>query len=592
MSIHFRAALIGLVLAAAGLYWPCIAGVPFYTKGEPREAIVVQQMLATGDPVLPLLTRGEIQSKPPLFHWLGSLASLAAGGISETSVRTPSLVASLATIVATALMGLRMGVPTGGLAAAVILASSPQWIQASTSARVDMVLASAVTFALFEFLLAYLAGRAVSLRAYGWSAAAVLAKGPIGLALPVVVVATFLAVRRDPAYARSLRLGPGALVLCVPLIWYLPAWLEAGRPFLDKVILDENLLRVLDPVAAGAGHAKPAYFYLPALFAGLAPWSVLLPAAVCAALRSRRDAAGPVFLLIWVLMTFAVFSLSGSKRGVYLLPSYPALALLIGTWLAPWLDRARSPAPSTGGAMNQRLLPVLAAVLSIVPAASLLVLWIPALQEWVGSLLNPKDATNLDTLAQFARSNAIRTLLWLAGTWALTGVLAHSVRRRRWDRAFAAPALMVALMLGTMGGPGIRYLAERATLREFMASVRHEVPPGEPLSFYRQLQYLEHFRPAAVYYAGRAIPVVETLAPAGGEKRVWLIAGLSSLPGGLTESTDGGDGYEWRAVATRSFGPEREPLVLVTAVHATNDEHVDGTNDREAEPDHAARRAQ
>ena len=133
-SVHV--ALAAILAAAAAVMMTAVVDVPFFTKGEPREALVVQQMAATGDPILPLLDRGEIQSKPPLFHWLGLISSAAAGGVSETSVRVPSMAASILVIGLTAATALRTSGPAAALVCAVILATSFLWLQASTIARV------------------------------------------------------------------------------------------------------------------------------------------------------------------------------------------------------------------------------------------------------------------------------------------------------------------------------------------------------------------------------------------------------------------------------------------------------------------------
>lgn len=594
MSIQPRLATAAIVATAALLYWPCIDQVPFYTKGEPREAIVVQQMLATGDPVLPLLARGEIQSKPPLFHWLGVLSSLAPGRASETAVRVPSLLASLIVIGATVRAGSLLGTSVGGLAAAVILTTTPLWIQASVTARVDMVLAATIAMALFEFLSAYGGARILSLRAYGWMAAAFLAKGPIGIILPLGVVGCFLVVRRDLDAVRRLRLRAGLLVLCLPLLWYLSAWLAAGNPFLEKLLVEENLLRVIDPAAADSGHAKPAYFYLFALAGGLAPWSALLPAAIRQAFQLPRDRSGRTFLLVWLGMTLAIFSLSGSKRAVYLLPAYPACALLVGAWLTRWLEPGQPGQPLLLGQRTRLSLTATALAFGLATTIAALVLWVPVLHSAAGSLLNPKDAANLAMLAGFARERAPRMAVWLVAVWSSLFLFGHALRAGRWRLAFATPALLVGLTVATVGAPGLFYLAERVTLEPFVARVREEVPPDESLFFSARVQYLEHVRPAVVYYAERAIPVVDSLpVPETGE-RVWLIAGPDSLAGDLTQSSDadGVGAQAWRTIASSGFGSGRGSLVLLATVGRARHDDSQRTDGRETAPRRSTRRAQ
>src|SRR5512139_4037316 len=76
---------------AAVVYLTPAVDTPFYTKGEAREAVLVQAMRAEGNYVLPLRNGDEIPSKPPLFHWLAAAAAALGGGVSELSTRAPSV---------------------------------------------------------------------------------------------------------------------------------------------------------------------------------------------------------------------------------------------------------------------------------------------------------------------------------------------------------------------------------------------------------------------------------------------------------------------------------------------------------------------
>src|SRR5574341_975593 len=96
-----RAALLAL---CALLYFPYLGKLPFFNKGEPREALVVQEIIRHGNWLFPLKWGEEIPSKPPLFHWLAALTSMVRGGVSEMTVRLPS--ALLATAAVLLLYGL------------------------------------------------------------------------------------------------------------------------------------------------------------------------------------------------------------------------------------------------------------------------------------------------------------------------------------------------------------------------------------------------------------------------------------------------------------------------------------------------------
>ena len=128
-----RSALL-VVLLCALLYVPPAVLTPFFTKGEPREALVVRRMVEEGDWLLPKRASSNgwtIASKPPFFHWLGAVASRLGGAPSEWSVRVPSVL--LATVAVLAI-GVVAYVPLGGLAALVAMlmtASAFEWVRAA-----------------------------------------------------------------------------------------------------------------------------------------------------------------------------------------------------------------------------------------------------------------------------------------------------------------------------------------------------------------------------------------------------------------------------------------------------------------------------
>lgn len=512
------------LLAAAGiLFLAASIATPFYTKGEPREAIVVQALLSGGSAVLPLRNGNEIPSKPPLFHWLGALASRLSGGVSEASVRLPSVAASVATIGLTVALGIRLWGLGAGLAAGAILASSQQWIASSVTARVDMVLAFCVTAAVASFISARSEDRRMGWAFYAAAAAAVLTKGPVGIVLPILVLAVCLVCRRDRAYLGKLSVARGLPWLVLPLLWYLAAYGEGGQAFLDKLILKENFYRVLDPEKVGAGHIKSMFFYFPALLAGMAPWSLFLPAVGIQLWKrgKQTQSDGTLYPLVWFLVTLVLFSLAGSKRGVYLLPAYPALALLLGHW---WADLGRGRVePGTTVLVLLRTALVLVAV-TTATAMALIVAQVAGLPifETFARLASTGDAANLRALAGLLSTRTASSVIisaWAALSLVLAGVMLASAWRRNWQPAFVAIVLLVAATVATASASLYRDLAHSQSLAGFAPTITAEVPAGTPLYFYRDLEkesprtakLFESYHYAAVFYAARPIPVVTNL---------------------------------------------------------------------------------
>jgi 4-amino-4-deoxy-L-arabinose transferase-like glycosyltransferase len=171
-----------------------------------------------------------------------------------------------------------------------------------------------------------IAGRLAMPAAFAAMGLATLAKGPLGLLLPVLVVLGFALVTRDWRPLR-LALDPMGLVVffLIAAPWYIAILADQGRHFVDVFLLNHNLARFTSTVH---NHPGPFFYYLPVLLAGLFPWSGLTVLAF-AGLRPRESRVN-LFLLLWLGLPLAFFSLAGSKLPGYVLPCLAPLGLLVG----------------------------------------------------------------------------------------------------------------------------------------------------------------------------------------------------------------------------------------------------------------------
>ncbi|MFM8412279.1 MAG: hypothetical protein ACKOCT_18615, partial [Alphaproteobacteria bacterium] len=186
--------------------------------------------------------------------------------------------------------------------------------------------------------------RARARRATGWlyllaveMGAAVLTKGPVGALVPGAAIVAFLLLERRPGEIASL-LRPGPLVVggILASSFYVACWWSGRLEFLQRQVEWENLRRF----SGDLGTMKPWYYVVPVLL-GAAPISLLVPWAVARALAGRPSAPGatdascrqarPVLRLLAVfwLVTVVFFSLAAYKRRAYLLPTWPAAAVLL-----------------------------------------------------------------------------------------------------------------------------------------------------------------------------------------------------------------------------------------------------------------------
>jgi hypothetical protein len=328
-------AILVLALLGAALFLVNLGGYPFYTKGEPREAVIVFNMLHGGGFILPLRAGIEVPSKPLLMHWLAAIVSILAGGVNEWTVRLPSALFAIGGMLAAYFYVRRLFDNRVAFLAALILGTTVQYLGAGSGARVDMTLTFFMEIALFEFILIAEGLTVRRMTMYFAIAMAVLSKGPVGLILPALIALVWIAIERRWELLRELRLGRGAaLVALLAGGWYLAATVAGGMPFVHKQLLAENLFRFVRDNAFHQGHAHPFYYMEGALMAGFMPWSpLLLIVFVQAARRPRQMDPRLSYVMVWFVAVLLFYNLPQSKRGVYLLALYPALATLLAIYV-------------------------------------------------------------------------------------------------------------------------------------------------------------------------------------------------------------------------------------------------------------------
>jgi 4-amino-4-deoxy-L-arabinose transferase-like glycosyltransferase len=334
-----------------------VAAYPLLDPDEGRNAEIAREMAESGDIVLPRLNGLPYPDKPVL-HFAATAAALRLFGASEFAARLPSLVFTLGTLALVAWFGRRLFGSPGAWIAAVAMGTTPLTLGFARTVIFDATLTFFVVVALVAFYEATdrrtagptdadagsgsparrpagEAGDGWSWTVLAWAAigCAILTKGPIGLALPLMIAAPYAAWRRVNAAVWT-PVGPLA---CASLV--LPWIIAIERQVPDLVeyaIVTETLQRLMTDRLQRTG---PWWYFVPILLAGTLPWS----AAVAAGWRSARPLRSPsgtrdhrtVFLLLWVLVPLVFFTLSQSKRPQYMLPMVPAVGLLAArVWIA------------------------------------------------------------------------------------------------------------------------------------------------------------------------------------------------------------------------------------------------------------------
>ncbi|HXQ22811.1 MAG TPA: glycosyltransferase family 39 protein [Candidatus Acidoferrales bacterium] len=500
------------VMAWAGLDLWGLGTAPFHTKGEPREALVVWEMTHGGGWILPRRNGEELPSKPPLFHWLGALTSDLHGATDEWSIRFPSAAFSLVSALCVLAAGTALWSPSAGLMSALVLMTTFEWARAATGARVDMTLTFGLQLA-FLSLLFFLRTRAAGwlVPLYLGITLAVLGKGPVGVALPGLVALIMLTMARDFSPLRRMRLGAGALTVGILAGgWYVMALIEGGWQFFRKQVLAENVFTFLNSQDFGGGHRHAVTYLFGALLLGVLPWTLFVPGMAARLWRRRRELAHDdprLYLLVWIAVVFGFYALAASKRSVYLLALYPALALLLGWW---WDEQRRAPTEDRWLASALRcagwvVMLVLAVVLTAVMLEALGAPVALTIQHWLPESARPFAPWVSDTVR--------------AGRWPILGFLVAAVvslwlclwaaRTEQWTGIFAGVFCTVTLLIMSVNQVILPGIARHASVRSFMDDARRLIGPADSLFFFRTFDY------GAVFYWRGHIPSYDGPWPTG-----------------------------------------------------------------------------
>ena len=362
-SIAFGAVLASLSLGAG------IAATDLWPPDEPRVAAISREMLAEGSWLVPRLNGRPFLEEPPLFNWLQAAAYRVAGAPSAAAARLPAVLGAIGGVLATGLVARALGASPG--IAAIVLATAPEYWWMARQATPDTANAAMTTLALGLFFLAWRSGR-------GWLLAGAVAaagtafwlKSFLGVGLAVFVAGAFLlAAGRGRLGWRGLLLA-GAALGVVAAAWLVVLSRSEGTGAVSIFVLTNHLERITRTHAGG--HTRSTLYYLPNLALGLLPWSAVMPAALVAAWRERRDPAR-LLPLLWCAIMVLALTVASTKRPHYALAAYPGFALLVAQWWPQAM--ARGPGRLTAGVLTALLLlacPVLVLTLLHLEPAALL----------------------------------------------------------------------------------------------------------------------------------------------------------------------------------------------------------------------------
>lgn len=336
-QLHKSKPLVWSLLTLFTLIWLYVLGIrTLVPPDEGRYAEMAREMLASGDWITTRLNDIKYFEKPPLQTWMNAL-SFAAFGLGEWQARLWTGLCGLLGVLLTAYAGSRVFGQRAGFYAGLVLGSSFFWVASGQINSLDMSLSGMMTISLCALLIAQRdqarqnERRNWMLVCWAGMALAVLAKGLIGLVLPGAVLVLYTLAARDWAIWSRLHLGKGLLLFfAIATPWFvLVALKNPEQPHF--FFIHEHVERFFLKAHKREGSW---YYFFAMLIPGIMPWLALLPHSLVQAVRRDRTVFQPkMLLLIWSVFIFVFFSYSSSKLPGYILPIFPALALLLALHL-------------------------------------------------------------------------------------------------------------------------------------------------------------------------------------------------------------------------------------------------------------------
>ncbi len=376
-----------LMLVVLSVTFVELGSARLWDRDEPRNARASHEMLARGDWIVPTFNGRLRDHKPILLYW-GQMLSYLALGESEFSARLPSALCALLTIAAVAVLASRLsGKPRGispeGFWGAGCMATCGLFVMAGRAATPDACLIAFSTLGIAALVISSLApsppyssgqvGKArwiLAMFGYTMLGLAALAKGPVGIVLPLAVVHLWWLICRrlqtvieTPAAANktwltaarqvcaeawltfhplqcfrsviALRTVPGLLLtLLAAAPWYVAVGVETNGQFLRGFFLEHNVGRALGSME---GHHGSILFYPVAFLIGTFPWSMwLIPAIAWCRTACKENVVQRqlvVLSTVWIAVYLGAFSLASTKLPSYITPCYVGAALaLSGYW--------------------------------------------------------------------------------------------------------------------------------------------------------------------------------------------------------------------------------------------------------------------
>ena len=318
---------------------PMMAMRDFTPSNELRYLSIADEAIANGH-LFAFYNHGiPYADKPPLYFWIVMLCRLLFGHHSCLALSMFSLIPAFAIVGIMDRWVMKGKSAMNRMSVAGMTLTCVMFLGTMVVLRMDMLMCLFIVLALWTFYRMYTgegSRRQDSLTLPLWIFLALFTKGPVGLLMPPLAIAVFLAVKRDwKGFRKYLGLKTWGIIAALSAVWLTCVWLEGGTEYINNLLFKQTVGRAVNAFT----HARPFWFYLVTLLWCLAPYTLLLIGSFMASLLPVRKAGAEkssdleILFLCTIISTAAMLSSFSSKLPIYLVPVLPFCVYLFPTVL-------------------------------------------------------------------------------------------------------------------------------------------------------------------------------------------------------------------------------------------------------------------
>ena len=309
------------------LYFAYLGNIDLWDPDEPRYCEVVREMFSLKQFLVPHLNGQIYGDKPPLFFWSMAGFVILFHSIKEWVLRLTPAISGFLTVILTFIYSKKLFNKNVAIFSSIILSTSYLMVHLSRRCNIDtfftlLILISTITIHYglvknkkFYYYLSCL-----------FQGLAIITKGPLGFIIPLFTLIGYLVFTKDKEKFKSIPWLTGFIILLIPVAaWLVPATIVAGKEYTYNLIMNQ----VIHRFEHGIAHPHNSFYYFYQFPLDFMPWSLFLPFLF---LKGKVDLKNKnlIWLIFWFAINFLFLSISKEKRGLYLLPIYPAFAIIMG----------------------------------------------------------------------------------------------------------------------------------------------------------------------------------------------------------------------------------------------------------------------